>query len=468
MFMKPNVKIAYIGGGSRGWAHTLMVDLAKEDAFNAEVYLYDIDKKAAEKNAKIGNDLLAREDIAGKHTYVVASAIEDALTDADFVVLSILPATFMEMQSDVHLPEEYGIYQSVGDTSGPGGILRAMRTVPLYKGFAQKIKECCPDAWVINYTNPMTLCTATLYRTFPEIKAFGCCHEVFGTQKLIAAALKEFSGIDIPHKEVKITVSGVNHFTWITKAQYQNIDLFEIYREFADRHYEEGFELTPALSYKNNYFTCSHRVKFDLFRRCGAIAAAGDRHLAEFCPGKWYLENPEKADKWHFALTPVSYRIDDLKKRIDRTEKLYTGQEPFTLRETGEEGVLLMKTLLGITPSFVTNCNLPNRGQCPDLPLGAIVETNAEFSANSLKPVIADALPPLAHNLVARIVNEQQALLTAILAHDYDAVFECFAQDPLVTISYEKARELFLRMMENTKEYIPYGEEYLEKQKQPR
>ena len=459
--MKPNIKIAYIGGGSRGWAQKLICDLAKEDAFIAELALYDIDQPSAQKNAKIANDLFQRDDIIGKHTCSVCETAEDVLTGADFVVLSILPGTFMEMSSDVHLPEEYGIYQSVGDTSGPGGIIRALRTIPIYSYYAKKIKECCPNAWVINYTNPMTLCTATLYRVFPEIKAFGCCHEVFGTQKLLAKALEELRGIQIHYKDVKVTVTGVNHFTWITKAYYQDIDLFDLYREFSEKYYEDGYELDPKTTYKTSFFGCSHRVKFDLFRRFGAIAAAGDRHLAEFCPGKWYLETPEKVEKWHFALTPVSYRIEERKERIAKTERLFLGNEKFKLHETGEEGVMLMKALLGLIPPVVTNCNLPNRGQCPDLPLGAIVETNAEFSANSLKPVMADPMPPLVHSLVSRIVNEQQALLDATLAHDYESVFECFAQDPLVTVSQEKAKELFLRMVENTKEYIPFAEEYL-------
>ncbi len=463
---KTKIKIAYIGGGSRGWARILMTDLAKEEALEAEVALYDIDIEAAKKNAKIGNDLSAREDILGKHTYVVAGTLAEALTGANFVVLSILPGTFKEMTSDVHLPEKYGIYQSVGDTSGPGGILRALRTVPIYAGFARAIEKYCPNAWVLNYTNPMTMCTSALYRVFPKIKAFGCCHEVFGTQKLLAAALKEMRGIEIPYKKVEVTVTGVNHFTWITRAKYQNIDLFDVYREFAMKHREEGYLHNPKVTHKDNYFTSAERVKFDLFLRFGTIAAAGDRHLAEFCPGKWYLASPECADAWRFALTPVSYRIDNLKERIEKTERIYSGEEPFVLSETGEEGVMLMKALLGIIPPVVTNCNLPNIGQAPDLPLGAVVETNAQFSSDSLKPVMADTLPVPVRNLVTRISNEQLALLDACLAHDYEAAFECLLVDPLVSsLTPEDAKKMYLEMLENTKEYLPEVEEYLRQNK---
>ena len=156
---------------------------------------------------------------------------------ADFVVISILPGTFEEMRSDVHQPEKYGIYQPVGDTVGPGGIIRALRTVPMIEEIAKAVKRNCPEAWVINYTNPMALCIKALYDTFPEIKAFGCCHEVFGTQKLLARALEEICGIKgVDRAEIKVNVMGVNHFTWLTQAEYRNIDVFDVYRKLIEKH----------------------------------------------------------------------------------------------------------------------------------------------------------------------------------------------------------------------------------------
>ena len=186
-----NIKIAYIGGGSRGWAWGLMSDLASCDDINGDVYLYDINLEAAKNNEIIGNKFKQAEVARSVWNYHAVETIEEALIGANFIIISILPGTFDEMESDVHTPEKYGIYQSVGDTSGPGGIVRAMRTIPMYEYIAEKIKENSPDAWVINYTNPMTLCVKTLYRVFPEIKAFGCCHEVFGTQKFLVKMVKE-------------------------------------------------------------------------------------------------------------------------------------------------------------------------------------------------------------------------------------------------------------------------------------
>ena len=200
-----DVKIAYIGGGSRGWAWTLMNDLATCPDMNGQVSLYDIDYQAALDNEAIGMLYARHPEASAKWTYTACRTIGDALTGADFVVVSILPGTFDEMESDVHAPEKYGIYQSVGDTSGPGGIVRAMRTVPMFEEIGLAIKEFAPDAWVINYTNPMTLCVKTLYRVFPGIKAFGCCHEVFGTQKVLRTALEEICGITAPTRgDIKV------------------------------------------------------------------------------------------------------------------------------------------------------------------------------------------------------------------------------------------------------------------------
>ena len=119
-----DVQIAYIGGGSRGWAWTFMTDLALEPSMSGRIRLYDIDREAARANESIGNRLSSRPDAVGKWHYDTADSLREALTGADFVVISILPGTFDEMAVDVHMPERLGIYQSVGDTAGPGGMMR--------------------------------------------------------------------------------------------------------------------------------------------------------------------------------------------------------------------------------------------------------------------------------------------------------------------------------------------------------
>lgn len=449
-----DINIAYIGGGSRGWAWGLMSDLAMEQSLSGTVKLYDIDFNAAHDNEIIGNRLNEREDIKGKWDYEAVKTLEEALSGANFIVISILPGTFEEMDSDVHAPEKYGIYQPVGDTVGPGGLVRALRTIPMYIEIAEAIKKYSPEAWVINYTNPMSLCTRTLYKVFPEIKAFGCCHEVFGTQKVLADALKDIRGIEGAEREdIKVNVLGINHFTWIDKASYKGMDLMPIYEEFVDKHYEEGHEGDNKGHWMNSSFASANRVKFDLFKRYGAIAAAGDRHLAEFVPGVWYTKNPEVVKSWKFGLTTVSWRKNDLKERLAKSSELVSGDRQFILNATGEEGVRQIKALLGLG-DIITNVNLPNQGQMPDMPQDSIVETNAVFTKDSIRPVSAGKLPNPVHGLVIRHVYNQETILEAALAKNKDLAFAAFVNDPLVNIPIEEAKVLFEAMLHNTKEYL--------------
>ena len=373
------LKIAYIGGGSRAWARKLMCDLAVADDICGEVRLYDIDKAAAKDNEAIGNKIADMAAEGKKWNYLAVDEIDKALKGCDAVVISVMPGTLDEMESDVHAPEAYGIYQSVGDTVGAGGFMRAMRTIPMYVTIAEAIRDYSPNAWVINYTNPMTLCVRTLYHVFPKIKAFGCCHEVFGTQTLLTHILDEELGLkDVARQDIKVNVKGINHFTWFDKATYKGMDLFPIYRKFAEEHYESGYEYGDT-NWMNSSFACANRVKFDLFLRYGCIAAAGDRHLAEFMPGKTYLESPEAVREWKFGLTTVAWRKNELQERLARSRRLRTGEEPIEIKPDGEEGHLLMKALLGLG-DLVSNVNIPNHGAIANLPWDAVVEVNALFS----------------------------------------------------------------------------------------
>ena len=451
-----DIQIAYIGGGSRGWAWTFMTDLAMEKAISGTIRLYDIDREAARANEIIGNRLKEREDVQGKWDYCVKDSLEDALTGADFVVISILPKTFDEMEIDVHMPERLGIYQSVGDTAGTGGMMRALRTLPMFVEFAEAIRKYCPNAWVINYTNPMSLCVKTLYEVFPQIKAFGCCHEVFGTQKVLAGIAEKELGIGkIERHDIHVNVLGINHFTWFDYASYKGIDLFPVYRHYIDNHFEEGFEENDN-NWMNSTFNCAHRVKMDLFRRYGLIAAAGDRHLAEFMPGGEYLKDPETVKSWKFGLTTVAWRKEDLKKRLERSKRLVSGEEQIELKPTGEEGILLMKALCGLE-RVVSNVNIPNRGcQIANLPESAVVETNAVFERDAIRPVLAGSVPePIRQLIMPHITNHERIMKVVMGGNtDVDRVAEAFLNAPLVKgrASEEDVRKLVKDMMKATLE----------------
>jgi alpha-galactosidase/6-phospho-beta-glucosidase family protein len=248
-------------------------------------------------------------------------------------------------------------------------------------------------------------------------------------------------------------VAGVNHFTWLDSARYKGLDLIELYREFVAKYKDTGYEGTEKGQWMNNTFVSCEKVKFDLFSRYGVIAAAGDRHLAEFVPSSWYLKDPETVKAWGFSLTSVDWRMEDLNKRLEKSRRLLNNEEQFELLETEEDGVKQIKALVGFE-DLVTNVNLPNYGQMTDIPVGAVVETNALFTDDRVMPVSSGRLPDPVLAFVHRQVMNQETVVEGALRGDYEMVFRAFVNDPLVNISLSDSRKLFNQMLDNTRAYL--------------
>jgi alpha-galactosidase len=418
-----------------------------------EIALYDIDYEAADRNVALAAEIYRHPDAATTFDVHACRTAPEALSGADFVFLSILPGPMEMFANDLDIPARYGILQTVGDTTGPGGISRALRTVPIYLDYAHQIMAHCPNAWVINYTNPMTLCTSAFYAAEPEIKAFGCCHEVFGTQHRLARLVADKMDVPIPDRhEIVTDVAGVNHFTFATAAHWKGVDLYPIVEELIG---EEGFwddqsEWAREQKAAGNWFHSKGKIAYDYFRRFGALGAAGDRHLAEFVP--WYLVSEENLHRYGVILTPSSYRLGTWVPKVERPRP--ERPKGLVLRGSNEEAVAQLMALRGITP-LDTNVNLPNRGQLADLPLGAVVETNAQFRKDSVSAVVQTPLPAGVLSLVRRVVDVQQMTLRAAVDRDVDLAFQALLNDPLCCIPVDRAWEMFREMLQANKAMLP-------------
>ena len=239
------------------------------------------------------------------------------------------------------------------------------------------------------------------------------------------------------------------------------MDLIPIYNEYIDEHPDGLEQSVEAKHWANGAYVTKELVKFTLFKRYGAIAAAGDRHLAEFCPGHWFLHDKKTVEeKYGFSLTTIAWRKIEQKQRMERAQRNYEG-EPFELYNTGEETVRQIKALCGLG-DFVTNINMPNLGQVANNPLGAVVETNAFFSGDSVRPLFSGEIPTELNALIMRIIEEQEAIVDAALGGDYERAFVLFLNNPNVCLPVEQARELFDQMLYNTREYLPYYDKYVE------
>ncbi|MCL2494134.1 MAG: alpha-glucosidase/alpha-galactosidase [Oscillospiraceae bacterium] len=484
----PNITITYIGGGSKAWAHAYFADLLTQSQLEGELRLYDIDIPAAERNRKFFDKLKQTnaEKIKSSWTCTVHENIDTALAGADFVIISILPYQLKNMYVDVHYPQRYGIWQPVGDSAGAGGYSRALRTTPAYIFFAQKIREHCPQAWVINYTNPMTLCMNTLYREFPEIKAFGCCHEVFGTQNLIcriagmylslsAEGKKAFMNADLKAVKAELTalgkdfndikshgkfgrheittnVQGVNHFTWINEASYQGLDLMPVVAAYAKMFEENAVTYLKGKNPIQKRLRNTHHVKYTLLERFGALGAAGDRHLSEFVP-ELFLTSRHVL-QYGFELTPVAGRMLVNRLLMLMTALAATPLYNPKIKGSGEEGVRQITAICGLG-DIVTNVNLPNRGQLKNIAQGTAVETNAAFSRDSVVAVDSGEMPPAAAALVNIHAQNQKDFTEAFFKKDRTALEAVFCRDPqVVRIGVEKGKKLFAEMIDKNRKCL--------------
>ncbi len=443
-----------MGGGSRDWARKLMFDLALAPELTGLVALYDIDLESARLNEQLGSWLQKQPGVLSRWRYAAVPTLDEALQGADFVVLSIQPGTLECMAEEIALAERYGMYLPVGDTTGAPGLVRGLRAATIYAGFAHAIAATCPRAWVINYTNPMAICTRTLTSVEPGLKVFGCCHEVFNTQRLLAALVERYIGVSpAPRRnEIDVNVFGINHFTWINRASYKDADLLALLqRHIAEPGVVRSYTRAEVESW-NNWFHSAEQVKFALFKRYGILAAAGDRHLVEFLPG--FTRSPEELFRWGVIRTPVSYRSERWRQAPQKTRDLMAGRVSLALDASGEEGVVQIKALLGLG-DLVTNVNMENVGQLANLPLRAVVETNARLTRDQVRPVAAGALPPGLLSLIARHVSNQEMLVQAALTRDRELAFQAVFGDPTNRLPIDESWEMFNAMLRASRQFLP-------------
>ncbi|MFC4551149.1 MULTISPECIES: glycoside hydrolase family 4 [Halorussus] len=447
--------ITYIGGGSREWAPKLVQDLALSD-LDGEVRLYDADVESAERNAEFGNWVHKEHEDASDWTYEAVEDLDEALDGADAVILSTQYDPAETFVHDLDIPKEYGIYGAVAATIGPGGIFRAMRTIPLYRKFAAAIRENCPDAWVFNFTNPVHFVTRALYDEYPGINAVGLCHEVIWTRHELAALANEHLGMDATYEDVTVNVKGINHFTWVDEARCNGVDLWPVLEDRKDSE-EAHRTFTSADLEDQSPFSDNRQVKWELLRKFGLLPAAGERHIVEYAT--WFLVGgKEGLNRWGVKRTPSEFRAKHWtpqeSEQTTDVEAWMNGEREFELRSSHEVFDEMLEALAG-GEEFVANVNVPNVGQVAGVEEGAVVETNAVVRAGEIRPVTAGGFPRPVESLVNEHVNTIETVIEAARDGDLDAAFEGFLIDPQVrTLQTEDARDMFAELVAAESEYL--------------
>ena len=446
--------IAYIGGGSVNYGWKLFSELAAEEIC-ATVQLYDVDKQLSLANETIGNKLREHPDCKSDIIYLASETPEDALKNADIVILSFTQGSMEEMVTEMHLPETYGIYQAAGEQTGPSGVIKALKTLPVYIKYTELIKKICPDAWVINMTNPMSACMLMMYEVFPEIKLFGSTNELFPALELLANICEKESDIQttVRRRDIKYNLIGISGFSWFNEATYDGKDIMPLFREYAEKYYGSGYEIKPN-EYKVNPFASANKIKFDLFLRYGCIPAVPDRIVADFCPA-WYTGSPKAISSWKFSQTTVNYLKKLKLDKISRVKTLMNGSEFLRVGGSSSECAMQIRALIG-QGNLITNVCMRNSGQVENLPIGAVVHTNALISKNSVRPVAAGKLTDELYCLTIRHVMNQKTLVKSVKEKDLDIAFNAFLNDPLMSVDLNDATELYKEMLAAVRTHLLY------------
>lgn len=438
-------KIAFIGAGSYGFTRGLVRDVLTFPLLeDATLALMDIDPERlefAEQSVRKIIDL-------GKYPAKVQATLNrrEALEGADIVVVTILAGSVDVWQHDILIPEQFGVDINVGDTRGPSGIFRALRTIPVMLDICRDMEELCPHATMLNYTNPMAmLCRAMQHES--SIQVTGLCHSVQGTSEMLA------HWIGAPYSEITYTCAGINHMAWYLKYEWNGKDAYPLIRK--------------AIS-ENPEIYNEEIVRNEMFLNLDYYVTESSGHNSEY--NWWFRKNPELIEKYCTHGTGWNpgvhrYILDEYRKREGNWKEdaraWFAKETPISLERGHEYAAFIINALMGGEP-FEFNGNVANKGLVSNLPENACVEVPVWVSKKGLEPVRVGALPPQCAILTGLSSQVEEMAVEGALTGNPRLVFQAILHDPLTAsvLSMAQTKEMVACMFEQNKAYIPQFKHY--------
>ncbi|HEY0537538.1 MAG TPA: hypothetical protein VGD53_04180 [Actinoallomurus sp.] len=410
-----------IGAGSTVFTPGLLRDITSSPAFDDyTVHLVDTNGEAAETMAVIGRRLAERQ---GRGVRIEAHTDRRAaLPGARFVVTTIAVGAADGWRADLEIPARYGIRQTVGDSVGPGGVLRALRHVPELVAIARDVADLAPDAWLINYSNPLTANVRAITQQ-TEVQAIGLCHGTMHTKSALSKAL----GAD--PDDVHAVFAGLNHLCWLLDIRSGDTDLYPRLRELVEA--QAGGPDAPSSRTEGVHAA----VSADLMRTFGRYPAPGDRHVSEFFPG--YLSSGDSGElPWGLqGGQDMTFEYIGEKTRLwDDLRAQANGDAPLRVSadQEAERVVSIATALMGDRDTVELAVNLPNDGKIPNLPATAVVEVPAVVGAGRITGLGIGPLPPAIAAVLSARAEQQELTVRAAVTGERDTALQALTLDPLV------------------------------------
>lgn len=411
-------RIAFMGAGSTIFLKNLIGDALLSDSLKeSEIALYDIDEKRLEES-KLVIEALNRTINQGKarvETFLGIEERRNALKGADFVVNAIQvggydPATI----ADFEIPKRYGLRQTIADTLGIGGIFRGLRTVPVMLDFVREMEEVCPDALLLNYTNPMAICTGAVQKS-SSIQTVGLCHSV---QVCAPDLLKD---LGIAADDLRWRVAGINHMAWLLEIKDGKRDLYpEVKRRAAEKN-------RTALAGGEKHHDM---VRYEMMRYFGYYITESSEHYSEYTPYWIRKDSGELVNQFNIPLDEYPRRCrEQISDWNSRKEELLK-DEHLEHEKTHEYGADIMNAVYGNRPIRVHGNVLNQGGLIENLPYDAVVELPCLIDSNGIQAVRQGRLPEQCAALNRTNINVQLLCIEAALHRSKDAVYQAALLDP--------------------------------------
>lgn len=409
-----------IGAGSTVFTPGLMTDLASSPVFSDwTVHLVDLDAGAAQTMARLGQRIAAER--GSRLRFEAHTDRREALPGARFVTTTIAVGAASGWLSDIEIPARHGIAQTVGDSVGPGGVLRALRHVPEIVAIAKDIEDLAPDAQLINYSNPLTA-NVRAVTAATSVKVVGLCHGTMHTLGALAADL------DVPADEVHAVFAGLNHLCWLLDIRRGSEDLYPRLLELVAER--AGGRDAASTSREGVHLA----VSADLARTFGRYPAPGDRHVSEFFG--WYLRG---ADAENLPWGLQGGRDDTMRyitEKADLWERLHAQADGTVPLDSSNHEA---ERLVSIATAIVTGqdavelaVNLRNDGLIPNLPPLAVVEVPAVVGAAGISGLSVGPLPAAIAAVLTARAQQQELTVQAALTGSRALAIQAMALDPLV------------------------------------